>query len=234
MEMAYEYEKAGSDYFLLGEPTSIMLSPKHFREYSGEHIRQIFSRISIPGFIHVPGNSSHLIKEFLYTGAQCLSIDSHVETKKLLYTVPRDVIILGNINTISLLMEPPESIEEKVHKLNLDIKNFQNYVVSSGGGIIEGTSDDNLKILFDKTQEFSVWSKNEYLLIQRIWDLIKGEEVAELENLIKDKKPSKEVLDSSLAEMESYLEFKAKESEQNYYVSMDKLKIVSKIKAKYI
>lgn len=234
MEMAYEYENAGSDYFQLGEPTAVMLSPKHFREYSGKYMKQIFSRIFIPGFIHIPGDSSHLIKEFLYTGAQCLSIDSHVDTKKLLYTVPRDVIILGNINTVSLLMESKESIEEKVHKLNIDIKNFQNYVVSSGGGIIEGTSDENLRVLFDKTQEFEVWSKDEYSLIQKIWDLIKVGQVEELEKLIEVNKLSKGLLVCSLDEIESYLKFKTKDFEENDSIKMDKLKLVNKIKDIYI
>lgn len=238
MKMAYEYEKAGADYFLLGEPTAVMVSPKHFRKYSGKYTKRIFSNISIPGFIHIPGDSSHLIEEFVATGAQCLSIDFHVDTKKLLYTVPRDVVILGNINTISLLKESKEEIEDKVQRLNVDIKNFQNYVVSSGGGIIEGTSDENLKVLFDVTRKFPVWSNDEYLLIKKIWDLINEGKVGELENLIEFKNPSKKLLKSSLDEMESYLKFKVREIGKDDFISVNalknKLKMVNKIKIKYI
>ena len=38
------------------------------------------------------------------------------------------------------------------------IKNFPNFIVSSGGGIIDGTPEENLRAMFDVTRRFPVYT----------------------------------------------------------------------------
>lgn len=198
--MALVYEKAGAKFFTIGDPTAVMLSPNQFWEFSGKYMKSIFSSISIPGFIHIPGDTSHLIENFIKTQAQCLSIDSHVDTKKLMYTVPNDIVVLGNINTVDLLKLSREEIEIQVRDLNTTVLNFENYVISSGGGVIEGTKDENIRAIFDITREFETWSSEEYSIIRRIWRNLDRNNYDKILNYCRNNNYQTELIDSAFEE----------------------------------
>ena len=154
MAIAREGEKNGADYLWVGEPVVVMVSPKHFRNFSGQYVKRILDSTYLPGFLHVPGDATHLIEEFVRTNAQCLSLDHHVDMIKIACTVPPDVALLGNIDAISIATSDPETLKNQVLELNENIKNFPNFIVSSGGGVIEDTPEENLKVLFDVTRGF--------------------------------------------------------------------------------
>ncbi len=130
IEIACEGEKIGADFLWVGEPVIVMVSPKHFKNFSGQYVKKIFDKTSLPGFLHVPGETNHLIDEFVQTGAQCLSLDHHVDMRKVAYTVPPNVVTLGNIDTISMAMNDVKKIENQVIELNEKIKNFPNFIVT--------------------------------------------------------------------------------------------------------
>jgi hypothetical protein len=159
-------------YFLwIGEPIVVMLSQRHFKAI-GRYVKRIFDNTALPGFLHVPGETNHLIDEFVQTGAQCLSLDHHVDMRKIAYTIPADIVTLGNLDTISMAMDGVEKIEKQVIELNEKIKNFPNFIVSSGGGIIDGTPEENLSVLFEVTNRFPVYNKEQYNQIKELCRII--------------------------------------------------------------
>jgi len=179
--MAMACEKKGADFFWIAEPVAVMISPTAFRNFSGDYIKKIFTSISVPGFLHIPGNTNYLLNELVMTGAQCLSLDSHVDARDAVYKLPRDVVVLGNINAISMLQEPLADIERQVTQLNRAIRNFPNFIISSGGGLSPETPEEAIRLLFSVTGRFPVWSRIEYSQIDTLWNsLIADKEILSL------------------------------------------------------
>jgi len=172
IKMALACEKAGADFFWIAEPTGVLISPQDFHEFSGKYIKEVFDNISIPGFLHIPGDTTHLIDEFIKTGAQCLSLDSYVDMRDMAHRIPPDVVILGNINSVSMLNNPVEKIAKDVEKLNSEIKNFPNFIISSGGGLSRETPEDNIKVLFEVTNSLPAWNRDQYIQINYLWHII--------------------------------------------------------------
>lgn len=212
MAIALECQACGADFLFMGDPVAVMLSPKKFRRLSGQYLEAIFKAVTIPGFLHVPGNSNHLIQEFVRTGAQCLSLDSYVDMKAMAYTVPSNVAILGNINTVTLLQEDIKTIEEKVLELNYSIKNFPNFIISSGGGVIDGTADEKLDVLFDVTKTVELWSAREYEQIHDLWQLMAEDKSDQVRHYIHSRKVSHKIIEASRDEASHYLAYQKKSS----------------------
>lgn len=212
IEIALACQDGGADFLFMGDPVAVMLSPKQFRRFSGQYLEKIFKTISIPGFLHVPGSSNHLISEFVRTGAQCLSLDSYVDMKEMAYTLPSNVVVLGNINTVSLLQEDIKTIEKKVFELNHSIMNFPNFIISSGGGVIDGTADEKLDVLFDVTNKMPVWSPKEYDQIYDLWQLMAENKLDQVDHYIRTRKISNKIIEASRDEASNYLAYQKKSS----------------------
>ena len=169
LDMALACQEAGADFFWIAEPTGAIVSPQHFQRYCGPYLQTIFERIDIPGFLHIPGNTNHLLGEMIKTKAQGLSLDSFINFRNLLQDIPRETVLMGNINSLSLLNDSTEKISQAVEKLNQQIKNFPNVIVSSGGGLAPDTPEANLRALFTMTRKTPVWSADQYRLINQLW-----------------------------------------------------------------
>ncbi len=169
LEMARACENSGADFFWIAEPSAVLVSPDHFRRFSGRYLRTIFQGIGQPGFLHVPGNTSHLIDEFIQTGAQCLSLDHHVDMRDMAHLLPVDVSVLGNIDSLSMLFDPPSRIVEQVNRLSRSIKNFPNIIVGSGGGLSPETPEENINALFAAARTFPFHSREDFSRIDTLW-----------------------------------------------------------------
>ncbi len=207
VEIACEGEINGADFLWVGEPIVVMVSRRHFKTYSGQYVKKIFDSTSLPGFLHVPGETNHLIDEFVQTGAQCLSLDHHVDMRNIAYTVPPNVVTLGNIDTLSIAMDDVEEIKNQVIELNEKIKNFPNFIVSSGGGIIDGTAEESLSVLFDVTSRFPTYNKREYNQINDLWRIIAANDWELFNNYISENNVSNKIINSCRDEACEYLNF---------------------------
>lgn len=206
-EIAVKGENDGADFVWVGEPVTVMISPKHFRQFSGQYVKKIFDSVSIPGFLHIPGDTNHLIDEMVQTGAQCLSLDYHVDMKRIAYTVPSDVVTLGNIYSTSMVMDDVKEVERHVIELNRKIRNFPNFIVSSGGGVINGTPDENINTLFETTSKFAVWTQSEYRQINVLWKLMVTANWATVKDYLCQNSISEKIISASTDEALDYLNF---------------------------
>mgnify|MGYP000915232872 CR=1 FL=1 len=205
LQMALDCEKAGADFFWIAEPTGVLFAPQQFNEFCGRYIKKIFDSISVPGFLHIPGNTNHLIDAMIKTNAQCLSLDSFVDMRDMAHRVPLDLIILGNINSVSMLYDPIDKIAQDTAKLNREIKNFPNFVISSGGGLSKDTPEENLKVLFDTTRKIPVWNREQYLQIHQLWRIMAAKSFAEIDLTLAKNNYSPDIVAASLEEACMYL-----------------------------
>ncbi len=200
LAMARACEAAGADFFWIAEPSGVLISPGAFREFSGQYIKNIFQSIGQPGFLHVPGNVGHLIDEFIQTGAQCLSLDYHIDLRDMAHTIPSDVSILGNINSLSMLFDPVHKIAEQVNQLNLSIKNFPNFIVGSGGGLSSDTPEENIKIMFERTRHFPTRSREAFVQVDSMWHAMANNTFDEIRDMLCTGKFCREIMCTSFEE----------------------------------
>lgn len=136
-----------------------------------------------------------------------MSLDHHVDMKTVAYTIPPDIVTLGNIDTISMALDDVEKIEKQVIELNEKIKNFPNFIVSSGGGIIDDTPEKNLSVLFDVTSRFPAYNKEQYNQINDLWRMIAANDWDLFNNYISEKNVSNKIINVCRDEACEYLNF---------------------------
>lgn len=205
LQMALDCEKYGADFFWIAEPSAVLISPRDFWEFSGQYIKQIFDNIAAAGFLHVPGDTTHLIEGFVQSGAQCLSLDSFVDMRDTLYRIPSHVSILGNINSLSMLYNPVETVAAQVEELLQAINNFPNFIISSGGGLSPDTPEKNIRVLFEAAKTHHFWNNDQFTRINSLWRMMAGKSYAEIRGELLTGRFSPEVIRSSFEEACTYL-----------------------------
>ncbi|MBU2511332.1 hypothetical protein KJ966_08330 [bacterium] len=205
IEFAHECEDRGADFFWIAEPTAVLVSPKHFEKFSGEFIKKINDSISLAAFLHVPGDTNHLIEKFIKTGAQCLSLDSCINMREMAHFIPGNVVILGNVNSIAMLQDSPQEIDKKVTLLNREIRNFPNFIISSGGALSANTPEENIRTMFSSTKKAPVWQKSQYNQIDSLWRTMANKNFREISGKLSQTNYSGEVIAGSVEEALYYL-----------------------------
>ena len=94
----------------------------------------------------------------------------------------------------SMALDDVEKIEKQVIELNEKIKNFPNFIVSSGGGIIDDTPEENLSVLFDVTSRFPAYNKEQYNQINDLWRIIAANDWDLFNNYISEKNVSNKII----------------------------------------
>ena len=195
----------GADFIWIAEPVAVLVSPEHFEAFSGNYIGRIKGCTRQPLFLHVPGETRYLIEAFIKTGAQCLSLDSCVDMRDMAHFIPGDVAILGNINSVDMLQDSPQTIEKKVSKLTKEIENFPNVIIGSGGGLSSDTPEENLRMLFSVTERTPVWSREEYLRIDSLWRTLSKSSMVEIIEKLDQPGLSGKVIAAGIEEALTYL-----------------------------
>ncbi len=141
---------AGADMVAILEPSAVMLSPRQYREFSGQYTRQIILQMKALPILHICGNTNHLVDEMVATGAQGLSLDSLVALDDIATRVPGDVVLIGNINPTAVMVdESPAEIYRLTTELVESMKPHPNFILSTGCDLPPETALENIKAFMD-------------------------------------------------------------------------------------
>jgi uroporphyrinogen decarboxylase len=125
--------KAGADFIVLLDPTAVLLSPKLYDEFAAPSIRQMVKELKVPVIIHTCGNTTNIVPNMCKTGAQGLSLDGMVDFRKLSAVVPRDVVLIGNIDPVRVMNNAQsDEVYEKTMALLEEMKDVPNFILSTG------------------------------------------------------------------------------------------------------
>lgn len=158
VELAKQEKEEGADFFWIAEPLASVVSPNNFWEFSGKYLKQIFEAFQGPGCLHVCGPTFKHTQAMVDTGAEVLSIDSMTDVKACLQIVPKHVVILGNISPIDLQLESKEYIYKKCIDLLEEVEGYDNFILSTGCNVIDGTPKENVAQLYKAVEDFGSFS----------------------------------------------------------------------------
>lgn len=184
IKLARKEEDEGADFFWIAEPVASLFSPSAFEKFSGIFINEIYSSINIPGFLHVCGKTLNHTNKLIETGAQVLSIDYVVDIRKTIGIVPEDIVIMGNINPLMLLSGTKEEIIKEVSELNKDLRNYKNFIFSSGCLIPQGTPKENVELMIKLTKDYKLKTNIELKQIRSIINMVLDKKEIEVVNYI--------------------------------------------------
>lgn len=142
-------EDAGADMICILEPSAMMISPQHFRDFSQPYCKQLIAE-SIKGMsiLHICGNTNHLLAEMEAAGPHALSLDKQVDFVEARKKLNNETVLIGNIDPVSLATcRNPEEIREKSLRLCEALGGESNYILSTGCDIPENALIDNLKAM---------------------------------------------------------------------------------------
>ncbi len=140
-----ELEHAGAQMICVLEPSSMLLSPGQFAEFSGQYLNEIYSGFDVNPILHICGDTTHLIEAMVRTGAQGLSLDSMVDFPAIISKVPENVVLIGNINPVEILMQgTSQEVYEATARLLDEMRGHRNFILSTGCDLPEDTPFANL------------------------------------------------------------------------------------------
>lgn len=134
-EYIAEYKKAGADGIILAEPSTAMLSPEMAEEFSNAHIEQLIRDVQDEDFFviyHNCGGINHQLSGISKLSARGFHFGSDVDLEKALNIIPKDRVVMGNIDPRLFLSSNPESIKKEIADLQEKYLKYNNFVLSTG------------------------------------------------------------------------------------------------------
>ena len=154
-----EYKKVGANGVVMAEPLAGMLSPALAEEFSEPYVKKIVDAIQDDEFIliyHNCGDNVGLMAEsILRTGAGAYHFGNAVKMKDMLDKMPKDVVVMGNVDPAGQLRNgTPESVKKATKDIMAECCEYDNFVISSGCDIPPATPWANIDAFFDAVKEF--------------------------------------------------------------------------------
>jgi uroporphyrinogen decarboxylase len=129
---------AGAEMICILEPSSMFISPRAFKRFSGPYVRQIVDALHATPedpmmLLHVCGNSKHLVKAMCDTGVQGLSLDAPMDMVATIEAMPEDVVLVGNVDPVSVIVQSsPEQVASATRGLLEAMAPYPNFILSTG------------------------------------------------------------------------------------------------------
>lgn len=162
IEYANALISAGADAICILEPTGVILGPVQFERFSGKYVQQIMESYrarNIDTIYHICGNTMHIVNLMANSGVAAISIDSSgagVDIEKVMQIIPSNVVVIGNINPTSVMKDAtPLQVGEKVTELLEKIRDYPNFILSTGCDLPPGTPPENIAAFMQTGRDFT-------------------------------------------------------------------------------
>lgn len=146
---------AGVKLLCISEPTAVILSAGRFESMLTPRLRTLFE--SLPADVwralHICGNTEYLLTQMLDCGVDGLSLDQVMNLPRVAALVPREVVIIGNLDPVYVLRElPAEEVREHTLELLKSMREWPNFLFSFGCDCTPDTPHENLAMAIAAAQ----------------------------------------------------------------------------------
>lgn len=152
-------KRTGVKGIVLAEPLAGLLSPPACHEFSSPYVEELVKEVQDDDFLmilHNCGNTVKQVESMLTTGAGMLHIGNVVKMTDIMPQVPNDIIVAGNIDPAGQFnIGTPASISEVTATLLDEMKDYPNFVLSSGCDIPPGSPIENIDRFFEEVDTFN-------------------------------------------------------------------------------
>jgi len=125
-----------------------LISPDMYREFALEPERRLTHDVQeygIPFSVHICGDSTGIIGDMGSTGARILEVDWKMDMAKARAAVPRETVLMGNVNpSYPLVFGTKQEIEDAVREV-VEKTRGEGLFISSGCAMGRNTPEENMK-----------------------------------------------------------------------------------------
>ena len=120
--VAGEMEKAGADFITVREmgATSDVLSPRVFKSLIMPYLQKIFSKLTVPGVIHICGKTNDIVPFMAESGAKAISVDQKNDLAESRKKLGSETLIFGNYDPYNVLVSGSEDLVRQTMKRCMD------------------------------------------------------------------------------------------------------------------
>ena len=144
----------GANGVIMAEPLAGLMSTSAMQEFSSQYVRRITDALQDRDFVFVYHNCSNAIEKkvdaVMATGARMFHFGDKADMWQLLNTLPRDVIVMGNISPSAVFMcDSTDKMAIDTQTLLRKCMVFENFMISSGCDITAATPLANVDKFFE-------------------------------------------------------------------------------------
>ena len=151
------FKEIGADGVIMAEPAAGLLSPALAEEFSMPFVRQIFDEINSDDFIvcyHNCGNAAgDMLDMISELNADIIHLGNAINIKKALEELPKDKIIMGNVNPVLFRTGTPDDIITDVQRVFDECGAYGNFMISTGCDVPAASKRENIEAYFEKVNE---------------------------------------------------------------------------------
>lgn len=152
------YKDLGIDGVFMAEPLAGILSPNLCDEFSSRYVKEIVSALDDDSFLvayHNCGNNTlKMVDTILSTGCRLYHFGNAISIEQMLKLMPKDVMVMGNIDPVSLKDASKEDVITATNALLEAIGDVDNFVISSGCDIPPLAKWENIDAFMKTAQEY--------------------------------------------------------------------------------
>lgn len=158
VKYALAFKDAGANGIAIAEPAAGLLSPGLIETFSTPYVKRICEAVEDDSFMvlyHNCGNVVPLLENIKQIGAGGYSFGNAVDLEETLKVIPRDSIVIGNIDPAGIIRNgTPEQIRKETLSLMERCCKYPNFVIASGCDIPPMTPLENIEAFFQAVEEF--------------------------------------------------------------------------------
>jgi uroporphyrinogen decarboxylase len=155
----HELKNTGINGIIMAEPAAGLLDESLCNNFSSKFIKTLVDTFQDEKFmviLHNCGNTGHVTRSMISTGARGLHFGNRVDMKEVLTEVPSNIIVFGNLDPVGVFKSStPAQVAGETRKLLELTRDFPNFVLSSGCDIPPGVSLDNINAFYDTLKEYN-------------------------------------------------------------------------------
>lgn len=154
-----ELKKTGINGIIIAEPAAGLLDESLCDQFSSAYVKKLIEAFQDDRFfmfLHNCGNTGHVTRSMLSTGAQGLHFGNRMDMRQVFKEVPENIVVSGNLDPVGVFkMSTPAQIKDLTLELLDTAKEHSNFVISSGCDIPPGVPAANIRAFYEGLAEFN-------------------------------------------------------------------------------
>lgn len=152
-------KQTGANGVLMAEPAAGLMSNDDCLNFSSAYVKYIINKVQDGNFIvilHNCGNTGQCTKAMASTGAAAYHFGNKCQMEEVIRDVPPTALAMGNIDPVSVFKDStPEEMRKTVLNLLDKMKDYPNFVLSSGCDTPPHTPIENINAFFEALGEWN-------------------------------------------------------------------------------
>ena len=152
-------KQTGANGVVMAEPAAGLMSNDDCKTFSSQYVKQIVDKVQDDNFIvvlHNCGNTGHCTEAMVATGAAAYHFGNKCKMEEVIKEVPPTALAMGNIDPVSVFKDgTTEEMRKVVVDLLEKMKDYPNFVLSSGCDTPPHTPIENINAFFSALEEYN-------------------------------------------------------------------------------